>query len=282
MKMKRWLRLPTVIGIALLFGCWSAVTWGQSGSVFLPLVAQAAANSASVPQSLPNSVEQQVIDLILTLPRANAWLDKHPGWTANVYASNGGENIWQADFCLGTDCNEWLGYGKVNLATGEVIDSFFPTDLSPEEFAAGKEKIERFLQYDPEIQTRLGNPELWYYELNWNRWDQLWEAYYAYGLDAFTVRLSINSETGKVEFNSIVNPNEMDEETKAEEQRNQARQLVWQAEGVGEAVAGYDSWKTYVERQGGGLYTVAFVADGRQLFSALLDIDSGKIIESSR
>lgn len=273
-------RYLALICFSLAFLSIALIASAQSGVIYLPVVAKS--ESVRVPATATPTTEQQVIDLVTAIPEVKAWLDRYPGWTTNVYPEDEANNIWKVDFCSNKDCDEWLGYGKVNLNTGEVIDHFVPRELSAEELAAGKDKIEKYLQYDPEVLVRQGNPELWYHEINWNRWDALWEARYSYGLEAFTVRLNINKETNKVEFDSIVDPNELKAEEKAEQQRNRARELIWEAEGVGEAVDGHDSWKTYVEHQGGGKYTVAFVADGKQLFSALIDVDAGKVLESGK
>lgn len=282
MNKKRIVRSIVIGYLAFLVVSWNVIAWAQDNTVFLPIVANAAGNDVwPLPTSTPTP-EQQVIDRVLALPEAQEWLDRNPGWQTNVYTVDESENIWQVDFCSGPDCNEWLGYGQVNLNTGEVLESFFARDLTTEEFAAGKPKIEQYVQYDPEIQVRLGNPDLWYHEVTWNRWDQVWEVNYSYGLEAFTVRLTISDETEKVEFDSIVDPNAMDAQTKENERLDRARQLIWEAEGVGEAVEGHDSWKSYVEHQGGDQYTVALVADGQQLFSALIDIETGTILDSGR
>ncbi|MFN8445520.1 MAG: hypothetical protein U0175_32315 [Caldilineaceae bacterium] len=280
--MNRIVRSVVVGYFAFLIISWNIVAWAQSDTIFLPVVANAAANDVHPMPTPTASNEQQVLDLVTALPLAQEWLGRNPGWQSNVYQTDETENIWQVDFCTGADCDNWLGYGKVNLNTGEVIESFFTRDLTTEEFAAGKPKLERYVQSDPEVQGRLSNPDLWYHEVSWNRWVQQWEVNYSYGLDAFTVRLYINEETGKVELDSIFDPNEMDAQTKENERLDKARQLIWEADGVGDAVEGHDTWKSYVEHQSGNQYTVALVADGQQLFSALVDVEAGTVLDSGK
>ncbi len=280
MTISKTVRFLALSCFSLAFLSIAVIASAQSGIIYLPVVAKS--ESVRVPATATPTTEQQVIDLVTAIAEVKDWLARYPGWTTNVYPEDEANNIWKVDFCNNKDCAEWLGYGKVNLNTGAVVEHFVPRELSSEELAAGKPKIEKYLEYDPETRVRQGNPDLWYHDIYWNRWDALWEAAYSYGLEAFTVRMKINQDTGKVELDSFVNPNELKDEDKAEQQRNRARELIWEAEGVGEAVAGQDGWKTYVEHQGGSKYTVAFVADGKQLFSALVDVDAGKVLESGK
>lgn len=282
MTKKRIARSLLVGYFAFLVVSWNVVAWAQSDTVFLPIVASAAADEIKVPPTATPAPDQDVIDRALSVNEIADWLAQNAGWQGNVYQTDEGANIWQVDFCSGEDCSEWLGYAQVNRTTGEVVNYFVPRTLSTEEFAEGKAKVENYVKYDPEVQSRMENPDLWYHETDWNRWEQVWEATYTYGLDAFAVRLSINKETGKVEFNSIINPNEMEAAAKEQERLDRARQLIWEAEGVGEAVDGYDTIKTYAEHQKDNLYTVSFVADGKQLYSALVDVEAGAVLEGGR
>ena len=60
-----------------------------------------------------------MIDLVSAIAEVKGWLDRYPGWTANVYPEDEASNIWKVDFCNNQDCDEWLGFGKVNLNTAK-------------------------------------------------------------------------------------------------------------------------------------------------------------------
>ena len=82
---------------------------------------------------------------------------------------------------------------------------------------------------------------------------------------------------------SIENLALLTEEQQVADNRNKAIELAWQAEGVDEALFGDDEdveWETFVAHVGGGQYGVSFATADKQLFFALVDIDSEEILES--
>jgi hypothetical protein len=55
-------------------------------------------------------------------------------------------------------------------------------------------------------------------------------------------------------------------------------EIAYGADGIDAALAGFDAWRTYVEDQGQGRYTVAFVNGDRTLLAVLVDIGTGAVL----
>jgi hypothetical protein len=244
---------------------------GAQAGLFLPSLANG--NTSAAPD--PQSDEERAIAILVQHPRVARYLEGYPGWRAEAYREEGSSTVWNIDLYQG---DEWIGWGKVDLQAGEVVDQYVPADLPPEEFAAGKEKIEKFLVYDPEVKARLGEPSLWGHEVAWNRWDQQWQVWYWYGIDALVAIVSIDENSGNVYLDSMRDANELKAEDKAEADRNRAIELAYGADGIDQALAGFDAWRTYVEDQGQGRYTVAFVNGDRTLLGVLVDIVAGAVL----
>jgi hypothetical protein len=242
---------------------------GADGSVYLPNVA------GGLKQQDDRTDEERAIGILVQQPKVARHLASYAGWRAEADLDEGSETVWNIDLYKG---DEWIGWGKVDLSAGEVVDYYVPLDLTPEEFAAGKEKIEKFLTYDPEVKARLGEPSLWGHEVAWNRWDQQWQAWYWYGIDALVVVVTIDETTGTVYLDAIHDANDLEAEDKAEADRNRAIEIAYGADGIDDALAGFDAWRTYVEDQGQGRYTVAFVNGDRTLLAVLVDIVQGIVL----
>jgi hypothetical protein len=129
------------------------------------------------------------------------------------------------------------------------------------------------------VQARLGNPALWYHDVSYDRWEESWKAYYSRGLEEMVITLYID-DNNDVYLDSIIDPSVLNEEEATEERRNRAITLAYSAEGIDEALAGVDNWRTYVEDQGDGQYTVAFSTTDRPLYRVHVNIDQARIIEA--
>ncbi|MBV7329587.1 hypothetical protein KFU94_15340 [Chloroflexi bacterium TSY] len=251
-----------------------------SGTIYLPIVAAARTEAEQqTPTPERQTDAESAIQILSAQSEVAGHLAKYDNWEGNAYPSEDNPNIWHVNF-YDDSVDEWLGHGYVNLVTGEIVEFFVPRDLSPEEFQAGLAKIEPFLAYDAEIKARQGNPELWYHEVYFNRWDQRWEAYYSYGLDEFVVILDYDSAEDHVHLDRIADPKVFEEKEALELKRNQAIELAFEAEGLWQKLDGIDHWHTYAEHQGGAQWTVEFVADGQELAHALVDIEAWTVISS--
>jgi hypothetical protein len=197
---------------------------------------------------------------------------------ADAYPDDEAERIWHVDFYDKPD-GEHLGYGHIKLNSDELFDIKMPRDLSPTELQTGIATIDAYLPYDAEVQARLGNPALWYHDVSYDRWEESWKAYYSRGLEEMVITLYID-DNNDVYLDSIIDPSVLNEEEATEERRNRAITLAYSAEGIDEALAGVDNWRTYVEDQGDGQYTVAFSTTDRPLYRVHVNIDQARIIEA--
>lgn len=223
--------------------------------------------------------EEQAIVLVSAHPPIAEVLATYPGWTATSYPEDGTEVVWHVDFQAAD--GEGLGYGHVNLQTGEVSDFSVPRDLSDEEFEAGRAKIEGFLQNSPEAIALLGDFSLWEHDVWYNKWEENWHAWYRYGLDAWEFVFYID-EGGNVWLDNYYDPDVLEGDEAVAWNRQQAVELSYQAPGLDEALNGYDNWYTYASDQGNGLWTVEFAADEQLLFSVLVDIVNWQVVEGSQ
>jgi hypothetical protein len=238
------------------------VLHAQESSLFLPVVAAQGGGG----EEEPPTDEQRAINLLAVHEPVADFLTDNPGWVAHAYPTSKGSDTWRVD---------------LYTATQEVVSFFVARELTPEEFQAGCAKVEAYPAYDPEVLARQGNPDLWYHDTGWNRWEQKFESWYSRGIAAFVVRTYIDENDQKVYLDQIFNPNVLDEKQGAERKRNQAVELAWSAPGIDEALADVDNWTTYVEHQQDQRWSVAFVSAGKELFFALVDIEQWIVIESA-
>lgn len=245
------------------------------GRIYLPVVAR----GAPTPPSQPENDKDLAIAQVAAAPEIAPVLANHPTWVADAYPDDEAERIWHVDFYAEPD-GEHLGYGHVKLNSGELFDINMPRDLSPAELQAGIATIDAYLPYDAEVQARLGNPTLWYHDVSYDRWEESWKAYYSRGLDELLITLYID-DTNDVVLDAIVDPAVLTAEEAVEERRNRAINLAYSADGIDEALAGVDNWRTYVEDQGAGQYTVAFSTIAGPLYRVHVNIDQDRIIEAS-
>jgi hypothetical protein len=244
------------------------------GRIYLPVVAQ----GVPTPPSQSENDKDLAIAKVAAASEIAPVLANHPSWVADAYPDDEAERIWHVDFYDKPD-GEHLGYGHVKLNSDELFDIKMPRDLSPAELQAGIATIDAYLPYDAEVQARLGNPQLWYHDVSYDRWEESWKAYYSRGLEEMVITLYID-DNNDVYLDSIIDPSVLNEEEATEERRNRAITLAYSAEGIDEALAGVDNWRTYVEDQGGGQYTVAFSTTDRPLYRVHVNIDQARIIEA--
>jgi hypothetical protein len=244
------------------------------GRIYLPVVAQ----GVPTPPSQSENDKDLAIAKVAAAPEIAPVLANHPSWVADAYPDDEAERIWHVDFYDKPD-GEHLGYGHIKLNSDELFDIKMPRDLSPVELQTGIATINAYLPYDAEVQTRLGNPQLWYHDVSYDRWEESWKAYYSRGLEELLITLYID-DNNDVYLDSIIDPSVLNEEEATEERRNRAITLAYSAEGIDEALAGVDNWRTYVEDQGDGQYTVAFSTTDRPLYRVHVNIDQDRIIEA--
>lgn len=218
------------------------------------------------------------VQLLGDVPEVADWLDSYPDWTGDAWL-DGEDGVHYHVDLYSSAADEWLGWGYVNVADGVVEDYFVPRELSAEEFQVGRETVEAFVFGDQEVLALLGNVADWDFDTWYNRWEANWEVWFWYGLDELVVTVNIWEDEAYLE--SIRNPAEFEAEQALENSKNQAIELAWQAEGIDQAVAGVDNWQTYVAQQGDTVWAVTFATEDRELFYALVDIESWTVLESS-
>lgn len=264
-RLRKWGRLAL-----LSIGLWTVLL--MQGVVYGAVLPRAQA----APPVQPADDKALAIAKVAAAAEIAPVLANHPNWVAEAYPDDEAARIWHVDFYAEPE-GEYLGYGHVNLKSNELFEIEMPRDLSPAALQAGIAKIEAYLPYDAEVQARLGNPTLWYHDISYDRWEQVWQVYYSRGLTELLMTFYID-ENAHVTLDAIVDPALLSAEKAAEERRNRALNLAYSAEGVDEALAGVDNWQSYVEDQGRGQYTVAFTTAGRTLYRVQVDIDQEAIM----
>jgi hypothetical protein len=223
--------------------------------------------------------EQALIAIVATSDDFAGWLEQYPDWNGYAHQWEDDSSNWYVDF-YDSSGDEWLGYANINGDTGEIFESFVPRPLSPEVYQDEQPRIQMMVLDDPEVQARLIDLALWDYNSDFNRFEQKWEVYIYRGTEAILVRASID-ENNNFTIHEIIDPNQLSEEEADQHARDQAIALAYTADGVGEALEGYDNWRTYVQHQGGTRWSVTFEANGEELFYALVDIALDRVIESA-
>lgn len=225
------------------------------------------------------ATKQHLIEIVEATETFTGWLPNYPNYQANAYGPD--ENgIWYVEF-YNEAGDEWLGYANIDADTDEIQDSFAPIPLAADVYQTQLERVNGFVLADPEVRAWLdNNPDLWDMYPDYNRWDAAWDVYFYRGIKGVRVRLNVDANTGNIYLDSIIDPNQLNEEEALENARNTAINLAYEVEGVWDALNGYDNWSSYTEQQGGSLWTVSFAAGGQELFYALVDVDAEKVLES--
>ena len=264
-------------------------TMGEGENIFLPIIESEASAADPAEEILPTAEpeptatpdpneddEAKVIRILATEEKKAGHLALYPGWVASAWDNDDG--TWYVEFKSndGEDF-EWLGDGTVDVTTNEIVYSFTPSDLPTDEYQRGLTQIEAYLPHDAEIKNRF-NPDLWEKSVGWDRWEQQWYVSYWYGLEEFII--FFNFWDDKPQIDRITDINKLEAKKQAEWVRNQAIELTFEIDGIWEILDGVDDWVSYVEPQGGDLWSVEIVAAGEEKFHALVNTESWTVIES--
>jgi hypothetical protein len=231
-----------------------------------------------VPTLAQDDDADRAVEIVAKTPEFYAWLEQYPGSFGQA-SDDDGDGIWYVEF-YAEDWNEWLGYADVNLATGEIVESFIPLPLTAEEFQRGQDRIVPLVQQDAEISAMLGDPILWNMYVDFNRYDRVWEVNFYRGIQALQVIVTLNEDEDYFSIEEIRDPNALEADEQREAWRDEAINLAYSGDGAGEAIDGYDDWTTYAENLRPGVWSVAFVAGGQELYFAVVDVNNDTVIET--
>lgn len=220
--------------------------------------------------------EDELVNVVSGTEPFPDWLAQHEGWTPNVYP--GDEPWWTVEF--NAEDGEWLGYATINADTGEIGDIFAPTPLPDDEFMAGQERVYRLVMDDPEVQVRLVDPILWSDYTDFNRWDRVWEVHFYRGIEAILVRVNLDENGEWFSIDEILDENALDEEQARQDAEDQAISVAYSADGLWDALDGYDDWDAFVTPFNGSIWAVEFVTGETDLFYALVDITTDTVLET--
>lgn len=230
-------------------------------------------------QESQEETEQRLIQIAAESDTFVDWLAQHEGWVGHSYPPDEGV-VWYTEFFTNENNDEWLGYANVNAETGEIQDAFAPIPLPTDQFQEIQPRIQQLVLDDPEVQARVGDLATWDVYTDYNRYDADWEIAFYRGVEAVLVKATLE-EGDDFSIHEIVNPHELTDEQNEQIARDTAIGLAYGAPDIDKALDGHDNWKTYVENQGGTRWSVSFNADDRELFYALVDVSSNKVLESS-
>jgi hypothetical protein len=249
------------------------------GSMFLMLVLLVNLSTGVIQAQSESEgeTEQALIQIVAASDTFVDWLAGYPDWIGHAYKGDDGSNTWYVEF-YNSDESDWLGYANINADDGEIYDAFAPVPLPTDVYQEQQPRIQALVLDDPEVMTRLGDFAAWDAYTDYNRYESLWDVYLVRGIDAILVKARLD-ESDNFYIDSIVDPNALSEEQTEQAARDKAIGLAYSGEGLDQALEGHDDWITYVENQGDPRWSVAFEADGEQLFYALVDIATDKVLE---
>ncbi|NWF67461.1 MAG: hypothetical protein HXY40_00100 [Chloroflexi bacterium] len=219
--------------------------------------------------------EDAAIKYVAQSPDFAEWLAQYPNWQGYAYLAD--TDIYYVEF-YDESGDEWLGYAVINLGTREIADSFIPRPLPPDVYAEQQARIQVLVLEDPEVLARLVDPLLWAMYSDFNRYEQTWDVYFVRGTEAILVRIELTEYSFSI--TEITDAFALSEEEALEDARNEAIMLAYSADGIEQALDGYDEWTTYTEHQGDGLWSVTFTAGGQELFFALVDVAVDEVLEA--
>ncbi len=237
-------------------------------------------NSVALSAFAQNDGRDAAVALAASHDDLSQHLATYEAWYGEAYEDSGG--WWWVDFYADEDGedDEWLGNAYVNIDTGEIVNAFAPLALLPEDYELGYTIVEDLLSDDREVVAFLGDIEDWDVYIDYDRYDQVWYVYMSRGLAAYTARLYVDLDNESAYLESFKDANALDAQERRNLARNLALELVWQAEGIDQAIAGVDDWRTYVSRQDNGIYSVILATEARELFYALVDVERRTVIEA--
>ncbi len=232
---------------------------------------------AAVPAQAQTDEESYYITFVATSEEFIGWLIEHPGWQGYAYGPD--ENgIWYVEF-YDASGEEWLGYANVDSTTDTIVDFFIPRPLPADVYQEQQQVVLLVVLDDPEVLALLVDPVLWDYWSDYNRYEQVWEVVFYRGVDAIYVRVRVDGENYYIEA-VVPDAHKLSDEEAEQHDRDTAIALAYQGEGVDQALEGYDDWTTYVEHQGGALWSVTFASGDTELFYALVDIEKEAVLET--
>jgi hypothetical protein len=174
---------------------------------------------------------------------------------------------------------EWLAWAEVDMNSQAVTDYYAPAYLSPEEEARQQAAVEAVVLADAEMLALLGDPDDWDQYIEYDPWEGLWYVYFEKGLDAWAAEVEY-TEADNVDILRLFDPYQLTEEEAREAARNQAIEIAYEADGVWDALDGYDDWTAYVTLVEEPRWAVSFVSGDQELFYALVDVEAWEVIES--
>lgn len=222
-------------------------------------------------------VRQALIDVVAGSEKFADWLVNYPNYQVNTWGPDE-ENVWGVEF-YDEAGDEWLGYATIDADTLEIQDSFAPKPLPQDVYQAQLAVVTDYVLHDAEVLGWLENPDRWEMYPDWNRWEQVWDVAFYRGIDGVVVKASVD-ENNNVWIDRIVDPNQLSEEEALQNARDEAINLAYGAEGVWDALDGYDEWTSYAEQQGGTRWSVSFVVNDEVRFFALVDIELNTVLET--
>jgi hypothetical protein len=206
------------------------------------------------------------------------WLPNFESWTGFAHGTEY-PDVYYVEFY---DQNgEWIGYVSFHGVTGEIYDSFAPKPLPPDLYAEQLPIVESIILNDPEVAAILDNPIFWDTYTDFNRWEQIWESRFYRGLEGILVRVYFDAETNDFWVDSITNENQLTQEEALQDARDRAVSLAYDAQGIDLALNGHDDWATVVQHMRGSQWSVSFVVPNQELFYALVDLATGRVIQSA-
>ena len=224
---------------------------------------------------------QLAIALVSASPEFVDFLAEYPDWEAEAEQEDG--EWWYVEF-WSEAADEWLGDATVNIETGEISESFVPRPLSAEEYAEWQPRVQQYALSNLEVLAVLGDPAAWDIWVDYDRFNAQWYVEFTHGLDRYmAVVLVETDDAGKqtIYLDDFFDANAMDAEEHERANRDAAVALAYEAEGVDEALDGYDDWTAYVEPMEENVYSVEFVAGGQELFHAVVNLAEGTILETA-
>ncbi|MBL8155908.1 MAG: hypothetical protein JNM70_17140 [Anaerolineae bacterium] len=222
-------------------------------------------------------VRQAVIDVVVGSEEFADWLGNYPNYQVNTWGPDE-NNVWGMEF-LNESGDEWLGYASIDADTLEIQDSFVPKPLPQDVYQAQLAIVTDYVLHDAEVLGWLENPDRWEMYPDWNRWEQVWDVGFYRGIEGVVVKATVD-ENDNVWIDKIVDPNQLSEEEALRNARDEAINLAYSAEGVWDALDGYDEWTSYAEQQGRTRWSISFVVDEEERFFALVDIELNTVLET--